>query len=186
MSEKKTNRGWSNLQPKKYSFANRDKDELREISKKGAQRMLEVKEQRRTAKQCLADILSLEATDEIIAGADLDPLIAEQLKQYADRITMYDLINLVAVGQAAGGNMRAAEYCRDTIGDMPVKQMSLEGLNIMTEEDRMLMEQIAARLNNPDITVVADMTTENNTTALSDKAAAGQEDNKGEQSKNGQ
>ena len=174
MNEKK-NKGWNNLQPQKYSFANKPKDELREISRKGAQRMLEVKEQRRTAKQCLADILSLEATDEIIAGAELDPLIAEQLKQYAGKISMYDLINLVAVGAAAGGNMRAAEYCRDTIGDMPVKQMNIEGLNLMSDEDRILMEHIAARLNNPGIEVVADVTPEDNTAALSDEVAAGGE-----------
>lgn len=167
MSGKK-NAGWNNLQPDKYSFANMDKKKLREISKKGAQRMLEVKQERRTAKQCLVDILSLECTEEIIAGAELPQEIAEQLKQYAGRITMYDLINLVAVGQAAGGNMRAAEYCRDTIGDMPTKQIDISGIEVMTEADRQLLEHVAARLENPDMLIVEDVTPK-------DKAAGGED-----------
>lgn len=155
MSDNK-NKGWKNLKPEVYSFKNMPKDKLREISKKGAKRMLEVKQERRTAKQCLADILSLEATPAIIAGAELDPLIAEQLQKYAGKLTMYDLINLVAVGQAAGGNMRAAEYCRDSVGDMPVKQMDISGLEIMTEADRELMKTIEERLRNNEIVHVID------------------------------
>ena len=155
MSEKK-NKGWNNLQPDKYSFANMDKEKLREISKKGAQRMHEVKQERRTAKQCLADILSLEATPDIIAGADLDPLIAEQLQKYADKITMYDLINLVAVGAAAGGNVRAMEFCRDSVGDMPTKQIDVSGIEIMTEADRSLLQNIEERMRNNEIVYVVD------------------------------
>lgn len=166
MSEK--NKGWSNLQPQKYSFANKPKEELRELAKKGAQRMHEVKQERRTAKQCLADILSLEATPEIIAGADLDPLIAEQLQKYADKITMYDLINLVAVGAAAGGNVKAMEFCRDSVGDMPVKSIDVTGLSITTPEDRELMEQINARLAKSEIVVVSDNTAAGEETTAND------------------
>lgn len=156
MSEKRTNKGWKNLQPQKYSFANKPKEELRELAKKGAQRMHEVKQERRTAKQCLADILSLEATPDIIAGADLDPLIAEQLQKYADKITMYDLINLVAVGAAAGGNVRAMEFCRDSVGDMPVKSIDISGMEIMTEADREMLRHIEERLKNNEMIYVVD------------------------------
>lgn len=177
MSEKK-NKGWNNLQPDKYSFANMPKDKLRAISRKGQARMVEVTQERRTAKQCLTDILGLEATESIIAGAELDPEIAEQLKGYADKITMYDLINLVAVGLAAGGNVRALEYVRDSVGDIPVKQISVEGANIMTNEDRTLLEHVAARLNDPDMLIVADVTAKETAGAISDKQtpAAGGED----------
>ena len=157
MSGKK-NAGWNNLQPDKYSFANMDKKKLREISKKGQARMIEVTQERRTAKQCLTDILNLEATESIVAGAELDPEIAEQLKGYADKITMYDLINLVAVGLAAGGNVRALEYCRDSVGDMPTKQIDVSGIEVMTEADRKLIEQVNARLNNPDMVIAYDAT----------------------------
>jgi len=157
MSDKK-NKGWNNLQPDKYSFANMDKKKLREISKKGQARMIEVTQERRTAKQCLTDILNLEATESIVAGAELDPEIAEQLKAYADKITMYDLINLVAVGIAAGGNVRAMEFVRDSVGDMPTKQIDVSGIEVMTEADRQLLEHVAARLENPDMLIVEDVT----------------------------
>ena len=119
--------------------------------------MRQIVQERRTAKKCLEDILTLECTEDIIAGADLDPLLAEQLKKYADKITLYDLVQLVATGAAIGGNMRAAEYIRDTYGDMPVKQLSVDS-NIMTMQDRELLETISKRLNDPDITIVADVT----------------------------
>lgn len=155
MGEQK-NKGWSNLQGKKYSFANMDKDKLREISKKGAARMIEVKQEKRTAKKCLEDILTLECSEEIIAGAELPPELAEQLKDYVGTLTVYDLINLVAVGKAVGGNMRAAEYIRDTYGDMPAKQVSVDGVDVMSDDDRQLLENIERRLNNPDAYLVAD------------------------------
>ena len=178
MSEKK-NKGWNNLQPDKYSFANMDKEKLREISKKGQARMVEVTQERRTAKQCLTDILSLEATESIIAGAELDPEIAEQLKAYADKITMYDLINLVAVGIAAGGNVRAMEFVRDSVGDMPTKQIDVSGIEVMTEADRSLLQHIEERMRNNEIVYVVDEQTGQGTFEnVKPDPAAGGEDTK--------
>ena len=158
MSEKKKiNKGWANLRTGEVGFQHMDKDKVREVSRKGNAKMRQIVQERRTAKKCLEDILTLECTEDIIAGADLDPLLAEQLKKYADKITLYDLVQLVATGAAIGGNMRAAEYIRDTYGDMPVKQLSVDS-NIMTMQDRELLETISKRLNDPDITIVADVT----------------------------
>lgn len=154
--KKRTNKGWSNITP--GGFEKMDKGRLREISKRAAARSVEVRQERRTAKQCLADILTLECTEDIINGAELSPELAEQLKQYAGKITLYDLLQLVTVGQAIGGNMRAAEYVRDTYGDMPVKQINLDGANLVTEADRELMRQISARLNDPDTVIACDVT----------------------------
>ena len=157
MSDKKkrTNKGWSNITP--GGFERMDKGRLREISKRAAARSVEVRQERRTAKQCLADILTLECTEDIISGAELSPELAEQLKQYAGKITLYDLVQLVTVGQAIGGNMRAAEYLRDTYGDMPVKEIAVDS-NFMSEADREMLRHIQERLNNPDTIVVADVT----------------------------
>lgn len=148
MTEKK-NKGWNNITP--GGFEKMDKERLREVSRKGAARMLEVKREKRTAKKCLEDILSLEASEGIITKAELPPELAEQLKGYVGKITMYDLVHLVTVGQAIGGNMRAAEYIRDTYGDMPVKQVSVEGVDIMTEADRRLMEKVNARFKKQEL-----------------------------------
>lgn len=152
MSEQKTNKGWNNLQGKRYSFANMDREKHLEISRRGAEQSHKVAKERRTAKKCLEDILTLECTEDIISGANIDPLLAEQLKQYADKITMYDLLMLVSVGLGVGGNVRALEFVRDSVGDMPVKQLNIDS-NATTPEDRELLETISKRLNDPDITI---------------------------------
>ena len=41
--EKKTNRGWQNLQGKKYSFANIPKERLTEISRKGQEKTTQIR-----------------------------------------------------------------------------------------------------------------------------------------------
>lgn len=155
--EKKTNRGWQNLQGKKYSFANIPKERLTEISRKGQEKTTQIRKERRTAKQALTDILALEATPDIINSAELPDEVREALKAHIPNITMYDLLQLVAVGLGVGGNMRALEYVRDTAGDQPVKQIELNE-NVTTDADRELIARISERLNNPDITIVADVT----------------------------
>ena len=73
---------------------------------------------------------------------------------------MYDLLQLVAVGRAAGGNMKAYELIRDTYGDMPVKQIEVTE-NITTDADRALLQQIRERLQAGDhLEVVRDVTIE--------------------------
>lgn len=168
--EKKVNKGWANLRTGEVGFQHMDKAKLREVSRKGNAKMRQIVQERKSAKKCLEDILTLECTDEIIAGAELDPLLAEQLKKYADKITLYDLVQLVATGAAIGGNMRAAEYIRDTAGDAPVKQMNIDGLEIMTEADREMIKQISELLNRTDIMIAYD--------ATEDTTADGEEGNK--------
>ena len=99
----------------------------------------------------------MEATPDIINSAELPDEVREALKAHIPNITMYDLLQLVAVGLGVGGNMRALEYVRDTAGDQPVKQIELNE-NVTTDADRELIARISERLNNPDITIVADVT----------------------------
>ena len=113
--------------------------------------------EKKTAKQCLEKILTLKVNDKIIDGADLDSDIAERLKRSNPDATLYDLIQIVAAGRAVGGNIKAAEYIRDTYGDKPTEKLDITG-EIMTETDRAMLEKIAKRLDNPDISIVKDAT----------------------------
>lgn len=140
-------KGWSNLQTEKYSFATMDPKKRSEISRKGAEAVNKIRGEKRTAKEALENILTLRVTDSIIDKSDLDPELADRLKRAGVDITLYDLIQLVAAGRAAGGNMKAYELIRDTYGDMPVKQIELTE-NITTEQDREMMRTIAERLKN--------------------------------------
>jgi general stress protein YciG len=138
-------KGWSNLQPEKYNFAVMDKERAREISRKGGIAVQKLHGEKRTAKQALEKILTLKVDDNIIAGAELPEELANKLKRDNPNATLYDLIQLVAVGKAAGGNMKAYELIRDTYGDKPVEKVDISA-DIMTDADRELMASISRRL----------------------------------------
>lgn len=153
-------KGWTNLQPDKYNFAVMDKEKRREICRKGAAAVNKLHGERKTAKQALENILTLKVTDEIIEGADLAPEIAERLKRSNPDATIYDLIQIVAAGRAVGGNIKAAEYIRDTYGDKPKEQIEIEG-SITTDQDRQLMQTIAERLQAGQLIQVVDQDNRN-------------------------
>jgi len=138
-------KGWKNLQPEKYNFAVMDPEKAREIQRKGAEAVNALKGEKRTAREALENILTLNVTDKILSNSDLEPELAERLKRSGINITVYDLLQLVAVGRAAGGNMKAYELIRDTYGDMPIKQIEVAE-NVTTEADRELMRQLSERL----------------------------------------
>ena len=55
------------------------------------------------------------------------------------------------------GRLRAAEYVRDTHGDKPVEKVDVSA-QVMTDEDRALMDRLAARLDDPSIVIAKDVT----------------------------
>lgn len=142
-------KGWNNLieGQTKYNLKNIDPEKLKEISRKGAEAVNTLKGEKRTAREALENILTLKASDAILDKSDLDPELAERLKRSGISITMYDLLQLVAVGRAAGGNMKAYELIRDTYGDAPIKQVEISE-NITTDQDREMLRTIAERLKN--------------------------------------
>ena len=102
-------------------------------------------------------MLSILATDEIIAQADIENALAERLKRENPHMTVYDVMNASAIGRAISGNVKAMEYVRDTHGDKPVDKVDVTG-NIMTDSDRELLQTVNARLGQAEITVVQDNT----------------------------
>jgi len=179
MSEKK-NKGWNNLKPEVYSFGNMSREKHKELSRKGAEKSHQVARERRTAKQALQDILELKASPDIFNAAEIPEEIKQALQKHADNLTMYDILMLVSVGVAAGGNVRALEFVRDSVGDMPVKQMDISGLEIMTEADREMIRHIEERMkNNEMIYVVDEQTGQGKFENVKPDTAAGGEDKEG-------
>lgn len=127
----------------------------KEIARKGAERTNAIRGEKKTARESIERLLSIKVTDQIIDGARLSPEIAERLKRDNPDATLYDLIQIVAIGSAIDGSTRAAEYVRDTAGDKPKDQISIEG-SITTDQDRQLMQSIMERLQSPDVVVVKD------------------------------
>ena len=156
-------KGWPNLKEgqTKYNLKYMDPEKAAEIRRKGAEAVNALKGEKRTAREALENILTLKVNDKIIDNSDLDPEIVDRLKRSGINITMYDLLQLVAVGRAAGGNMKAYELVRDTYGDMPVKQIEVTE-NITTDADRELMRQLSERLQEgATIEIVKDATGDN-------------------------
>ena len=150
-------KGWINLQKRK-PFNTWDRDKLHEVAVKGGKAVQELHGKKRTAREALEGILTLKATDEMIAGADLSDDLINRLKRSNPDLTVYDLIQAVAVGRAVAGNMRSYELIRDTYGDKPIERLEVTD-NITTEADRALMQQIAGRLEEAEkIAIVKDIT----------------------------
>ena len=136
-------KGWLNLKP--VPFGTMDAERQREISRKGAQAVNKLHGEKKTARESLEKILTLKVTPEIIAGADVPDEIAERLRRDNPNATLYDLINLVAVGRAVSGSVGAMTFIRDTHGDKPIERVEVTE-NITTDADRELMRSIAERL----------------------------------------
>lgn len=152
-------KGYKNLITghKKHNLAVIDPEKAREIHRKGAQAVNKLHGEKKNAKQILDNVLSLLVDDEIINSSDLPPEIAKKLKSSNKEITMYELIQTVAAGRAAAGNMKAVEYIRDTYGDKPVDKVDISG-EIMTDSDRAMLQKISSRLDDPGIVIAKDIT----------------------------
>lgn len=137
-------KGWLNLE-KRTSFNMMTPEQRREICKKGAAAVNKLHGEKKTAKQSLEKILTLKIDSEIMSAADVPRELADRLKRDNPDATIYDLIQIVAVGRAVGGNIKAAEYIRDTHGDKPIDRVEVTE-NITTDADRAMLRQIAERL----------------------------------------
>ena len=137
-------KGWKNLE-KRVSFNMMDPEKRKEICRKGAEAVNRLYGEKKTAREALENILTLKIDDGIMNAADIEPELAERLKRSNPDATLYDLMQIVAVGRAVGGNMKAYELIRDTYGDMPVKQIEVTE-NVTTEQDREMMRQLSELL----------------------------------------
>ena len=140
---------------KRVPFNQMSPEKRKEICQKGNKALRELHGEKKTAKQALQNVLTLKVTPEIIAGADIDEAIAERLKRDNPDATLYDLIQAVAVGRALEGNIKAAEYVRDTHGDKPIERVEVTE-NVTTDQDRELMRTIAARLEKAESVQIID------------------------------
>lgn len=136
-------KGWKNLKP--IPFNTMEEEKRREICRKGAEAVNKLHGEKKTARESLTRILSLRADSGILAAADVPEELIQKLKRDNPNATLYDLIQLVAVGRALGGNMKSYELIRDTAGDKPIDRVEVSD-NVTTESDRELMRTIAARL----------------------------------------
>lgn len=150
-------KGWKNIKP--IPLTERSPEEARAIRRKGAEAVNRMHGEKKTARESLERMLSILATDEMLQQADIENALADRLRQENPDLTVYDVINAAAIGRAIGGNVKAAEYVRDTAGDKPTDKIDISG-QLMSDADRALLQQIGERLDNThaQLTVVHDQT----------------------------
>ena len=149
-------KGWLNLE-KRVPFNQMDEEKRKEICRKGQKAVMQLHGEKKTARESLEKILTIKINDEILNGADVPTEIAERIRRDNPNMTLYDLIQVVAVGKAVGGNMKAYELIRDTHGDKPKDEVKIEGAELMTDNDRELLRTIADRVGNNEVMIVKDI-----------------------------
>lgn len=160
-------KGWKNLKP--IPITARSEEERREICRKGGQAVQKIHGEKKTAKESLDRMLSILVTDEILNSTDIEKDLASRLRRENPDMTLYDAVNAAALGKALAGNVKAAEYIRDTRGDAPVKQIEVTE-NITTEQDRALLQSIAARLQGAEsVQIVESVQTDSVNTNIKEK-----------------
>ena len=126
-----------NLMPIAELNARTKPEEKRANARKAGLASAKAKKQRRTFKESLEIILSMQATEE-------QKKAAEQFLTEEMDLTNGDLVNLAMIGKAKEGDVKAAQFVRDTVGEMPtVKQ---EVTNTMSDGDKALLEKVSKRL----------------------------------------
>lgn len=114
------------LDNKKYLIPlnKRSESERKAIQRKGAERTNQIKREKKTLRQELEILLTMEK----------------------DGRSMQELMSLSMINQAIKGNTKAYEVVRDTIGQKPVEQMAVD-VNKNKSEAVELLENIKALKN---------------------------------------
>lgn len=131
-------------------LADLSKEERIAFARKGQQALQERRKEKQTAKEILENFLTIIASDEIVLNADLPQEIVDRIRKEEKHISLYELTQLVAIGKAIDGNMKAYELVRDTVGDKPNDKVDITAQSL-TESDRELLERVEERLKNHDV-----------------------------------
>ena len=126
-----------NLKPLPFN----ERDDFKEISSKGGKASVKSKKEFRHAKELLTNILS----------QDLSPEECEKILGYNPKDkNAYNVMLLKAHQVATKGNIKAMEFIRDTAGDKPTETIQADISNTITENDRKLLEILAAGIKSPE------------------------------------
>lgn len=131
-------KGWANLKP---PINERPIEEQKEICRKGAEAGREIQKKRRTTKEILEFIGSLPATE-----SAREQLPSDLVAKLGANATQKDILNAAMYIQAQQGNVKAAVYVRDSIGEKPADVMQVEAT--VSPEDMALVDRVSRRLKN--------------------------------------
>ena len=109
-------------------------EQRRESARKAGKASAQKRRDTRTMKEILLQLLSEPAPEEEIKKYNLPEGSSNNL-----------VIMAAAAKKAQEGDIRAGEFVRDTIGQMPTKEVNLSA-EVFTEADKKLLEKVSKRL----------------------------------------
>jgi len=128
--------GYKNLIP----FNQLTEEAQRELARKGAARSAEVKRARRTGREIAQAILAANMTPE-----QIEDVLSGAKALLGDDTTAYAVMTAKMVQCANMGDVKAAIYMRDTAGDKPEDNMTIDA-NLTTPGDTEILRKLAERL----------------------------------------
>jgi hypothetical protein len=138
--------GHKNLIP----ITERDPEEAKRICAKGAAAARAIQKKRRTMKESLDLILSLPAKD--LAKENLPAETIAKFEEAGIEIDYGTLITAKMAEQSRKGDIKAAQFVRDTSGEMPTNKQEITAT--ITDGDMELINKMSKRLgigsNDPD------------------------------------
>ena len=117
----------------------RTPEERKELGRKGGLKAQECNKQRRNAQEIMQGLLYCK-----VDLAEAKEKLGDAVKYLPQDATLFDMISLMQVLTAGEGNTKAFEAARDTAGFKPTERQEISA-EIMTENDRALLEMVAKR-----------------------------------------
>ena len=135
--EKKIERpGLENL----VSLATRSTEEVREIARKGGINSGKVRKARKTGREIVEQLAKMN-----LSADQVEDALGEYKSILGEDMTAYTVMYAKAFLCANQGDIKAATFIRDTVGDKPDDKIQLETDSI-TDGDRELLQNVASAL----------------------------------------
>lgn len=126
-------------------------EERKERQQAGGAASGESRRARRSLREICQAIADLPLTSKDALTDEGAKKIAEQTEQETGKpCTIYEAMAAAQAVQAMAGNVKAFVAFRDSAGDKPVDQVQQVG-EVLTDEDRLLMQRVAERMEKNDI-----------------------------------
>lgn len=137
----------ANLRPAR-PLSERPEGEAREIRQQGQKASVESQARRRTIRDIYSDLLQMPGLLEDGTPADIAQAVQESAQKRGKAVTVYDSIAVAMAAKARAGDVKAAAFVRDSVGDKPVDQMQVS--DTITEGDRALLAKLSAGMADQD------------------------------------
>lgn len=117
----------------------RSLEERKRLGSLGGKKAQECNKKRRNAQEIMQLLLNCKISQE---------QAREKLGEYAEYLpedaTIYDVVNFRQIMESMDGNVKAAEYVRDTSGDKPTERQEITAT--ITENEKALLEKVSKRM----------------------------------------